>query len=90
MNHLEYEKLTIYEVESLHKELLKWIATATGSLQLDFNRVKIIDIAAIQLLLSAQKSCAEKSCEFELLNVPPEVNQTMQTAGCANLFKGCA
>jgi len=88
MNTVDYEKLTIYEVESFHKILLQWCGEAQKVLSLDFGRVQKIDIAAIQLLLSAQKTCHKKSSELILENVSSSVRETLRLAGCEMLFKG--
>ena len=90
MNKVETEKLTIYEVESFHKSLQQWCQSAQSELKIDLANVKVIDISAIQLLLSAQKSCESKSSRFELVNVSPEVCKTFHSAGCQTLLKGCA
>ncbi len=88
MSKIEYEKLTIYEVESFHKDLLQWCSEGEKALILDFNGVQKIDMAAVQLLLSAQQTCKKKSCELTLENLSPELIKTMHIAGCQTLFKG--
>ena len=88
MNKIEYEKLTIYEVESFHKNLLQWCDKAEKALVLDFQSVEKIDIAAIQLLLSAQKTCNSKSCELTLKNLSSGVLETIEIAGCKTALKG--
>jgi len=88
MNTVDYEKLTIYEVESFHKILLQWCDKAQKVLALDFGRVQKIDIAAIQLLLSAQKTCHKKSSELILENLSSGLRETLRLAGCETLFKG--
>lgn len=88
MNTVDYEKLTIYEVESFHKTLLQWCDKSEGVLALDFELVQKIDVAAIQLLLSAQKTCSKKSCELILKNLSSGVRETLHMAGCETLFKG--
>jgi anti-anti-sigma factor len=90
MNTVETEKLTIYEVESFHKQLMQWIEGETESLKLDLGNVKLIDVPALQLLLSAQKSCAQKGIGFELSHVCEEVCKSIHNAGCSPLLKGCA
>lgn len=85
---LEFEKLTIYEVESVHKSLLEWCEKGEKELILDFGNVNTIDIAAIQLLIAAQKTCEKKSTEFRLKNLSSEVQNSMRIAGCDTLFKG--
>ncbi len=89
MNKVETEKLTIYEVESFHKKLIEWCEKSNEAVLIDCSDLKIIDLPALQLLLSAQKSCEGKGIRFELANVSPEVCKTIQNAGCAPLLKGC-
>ncbi len=88
MYKLEFEKLTIYEVESVHKGLLEWCEKGEKELILDLGNVATIDIAAIQLLIAAQKTCEKKSTEFRLKNLSSEVQNSMHIAGCDTLFKG--
>ncbi|ADR33635.1 Sulfate transporter/antisigma-factor antagonist STAS [Sulfuricurvum kujiense DSM 16994] len=88
MYKLEFEKLTIYEVESLHKSLLEWCEKSDKELILDLGSINTIDIAAIQLLIAAQKTCEKKSTEFILKNLSAEVQNSMRIAGCDTLFKG--
>lgn len=88
MNKLEYEKLTIYEVESLHKSLLQLCDKVENELVLDLENVMAIDIAALQLLISAKKTCEKKSTEFTLKNLSSDVRRAMIIAGCETLFKG--
>ena len=90
MNTVENEKLTIYEVESFHKQLLAWLEGGIEELKLDFGNVKLIDVPALQLLLSVQKSCDHKGINFELTNVSEEVCKSILNAGCSPLLKGCA
>jgi anti-anti-sigma factor len=88
MSTVDYEKLTIYETESFHKTLLQWCDKDQKVLTLDFGRVQKIDIAAIQLLLSAQKTCHKKSSELILENLSSGLRETLRLAGCETLFKG--
>jgi len=84
---IEQEKLTIYEVEEFHKELVLLYDKAEDSLTLDFKSVEKVDMTAIQLLLSAQKSFEKKSLEMFLRNVSPEIVETFAVAGCETLLK---
>ncbi len=87
MNKIEHEKLTIYEVEEFHKELIVLCNNAQSSLVLDLGSVEKIDMTAIQLLLSAQKSCEKKSFDLILKNVSSEVVETFGIACCDTLLK---
>ena len=82
MRTLKYDKLTIYEVEDLHKKLLKYLNKADGELVLDLSLIQKIDMTAIQILLSTQKSCQEKSLTFSLINLSDELKQTLKSCGC--------
>ena len=82
MKTLKYDKLTIYEVEDLHKKLLKYLSKADKDLVLDLGLVQKIDMTAIQLLLSTQKSCQKESVAFSLINLSDELKQTLQSCGC--------
>lgn len=78
MKTIEYEKLTIYEVEKLHKDLVQWCdQNNTDKLILDFTNVHKIDLAGIQLLLSAKKSCEELQKSLILINVKSEVKKSL-------------
>lgn len=88
MKTLEYEKLTIYEVESFQKSLLERCRGASENVVLDFSPIHKVDMAGIQLLLSAQKMCIEKGISLIFHNVSSEVNASIQIAGCEALFGG--
>ena len=88
MNKIEYEKLTIYEVESFHKDLLQLCSKEEKALILDFSGVQKIDMTAIQLLLSTQKTCEQKSSQLILENVSSDLLETIRIAGCQTLLKG--
>lgn len=59
MHILEYEKITIYEVESFYKQLLDWCQNEK-EMDLDMGNVQKVDFAGIQLLIAAQKSVGLK------------------------------
>jgi len=82
MKTIEYDKLTIYEVEDLHKKFLKYIKKAEGDLTLDLGLIQKIDMSGIQLLLSTNKTCKEKSINFNLANVSDSIKETIKLSGC--------
>lgn len=84
MMKIEKDELSIYEVENLHKELLKEFEK--GDVVLDMANVNKVDMSIIQLFLSIQKSSLKSSNSFELSNVKQEVKQILQNAGCAHLL----
>ena len=78
------DELTIYEVESLHKDLLKEFEK--GNLLLDISGVNRVDMSVIQLFLSAKKSCMQSSKSFEIKGANGEVTKLFVDAGCASLL----
>ena len=69
--YIEKDELTIYDVETLHQSLLKEFER--DEVIIDMKNVNKIDMSAIQLFASIQKSCIEDSKKFELQNVNGEV-----------------
>ena len=69
--YIEKDELTIYDVETLHQSLLKEFER--DEVIIDMKNVNKIDMSAIQLFVSTQKSCIEDSKKFELQNVNGEV-----------------
>lgn len=82
MRTLDYEKLTIYEVESLYNQLKEW-GQNDSALELDLAKIHKIDFAAIQLLVSASKSI-----ELKLSNVSMNVNKQFELSGVKELLLG--
>ena len=80
----ETDELTIYEVESLHKDLLQEFEK--GDLLLDLSDVSRVDMSVIQLFISAKKSCVESSRGFEIKGANSEVAKLFADAGCASLL----
>ncbi len=83
---LNYDKLTIYEVEELYKILLESYKQ-NDELALDFSDVKKIDMTAIQLLFSTQKSCKDNSINFSLHNFSDELKETLKISGCNKILE---
>lgn len=79
---LEYEKITIYEVESLHKELVGW-SQDSNKLDLDMTNIQKIDFAGIQLLLSAHKSVT-----LNTHNISNNVRKSFELAGADSWLAG--
>lgn len=82
MHTLDFEKLTIYEVESLYTQLQEWVQN-DSSLELDLANIHKIDFAAIQLLVSASKSI-----DLKLSNVSMNVNKQFELSGVKELLLG--
>lgn len=86
MKTLKYDKLTIYEVEDLHKELLEYSQKMKSDLTLDLSSVQKIDMTAIQLLLATQKTCKEQLVPFSLVNVSDNLRYTLKSCGCDTIL----
>ena len=82
---IEEEELNIYEVESLHKKILKDFDS--DAVLIDMKNVSKIDMSVIQLLVSTKKSCLSSSKKFELQNVNSEVLEIINSSAC-NLLAG--
>ena len=77
---IEKEELSIYEVESLHQELLEEFEGK--SISIDMKNVNKIDMSVIQLFASARKSCLDNQKSFELQNVTSEVLKILEDSAC--------
>lgn len=82
---LKMEKLTIYEVESLHKKLLVFIEKY-DQIDLDMQNIQKIDMPGIQLLLSTSLTCKAKSKKFSLNNITEPVLESLQLCKSAKLL----
>lgn len=74
---ISFEELTIYEIDSFHKKVLKEIQNSKSSFTLNFSTVKKIDLNVIQLLLSIKKYCDENDISLKFTNI--ETKQVKQT-----------
>ncbi|MCD4668134.1 MAG: STAS domain-containing protein [Sulfurimonas sp.] len=86
MKKLEYDKLTIYEVEELYTILLDLAQNKNDKLELDLQQVQKIDMTVIQLLISLQKTCEVDAIDFSLHNLSSEVVDTLHLCGCDTLL----
>jgi len=86
MKTLEYERLTIYEVEALSKELDSYLNNAELTLDLDLKNVTKLDLCAIQLLLSTEKTCSKNNIKFNLHGLNDTNKEALQLSGCAPLL----
>jgi anti-anti-sigma regulatory factor len=80
MMKLDALNFTIYDVEENQKSLMVEFAN-NDSLEIDMASVEKIDIAAMQLLVSAKRSCQEAGKPFVLKNVCDEVTSAIRTCG---------
>lgn len=79
------ERFTIYEVEDIYKTIVLEIDGAQ-ELEIDFQGVQKMDTAAIQLLLSTQKTCQKDNKKLKLTNISPELQRTISQIGCISLL----
>jgi len=80
---ISFEELTMYEIESFHKKVLKELSNAKSSFTLNFANVKKIDLNNIQLILSIKKYCDEHNINLRLTNI--ESKQLKQTFEIFNI-----
>ena len=81
---IDKNELTIYEVETFYKELLAEFDK--GDITVDISNLNKIDMSAIQLLLSAKKSCQESSKSFQIIGANSEVTKIFKESGCQTLL----
>jgi len=81
---IEKDELTIYDVESLHKELLKVLENE--AVIIDISNLKKADMSIIQLFISLQKSCIEQKKRFELQNVTEDLKKILKDCSCEFLI----
>lgn len=86
MIELEYEKLTIYEVEDFHKDLMKILNGSSKECELDFKNVKKIDLAGIQLLLSANETFRQKNINLKIYRLSIELLLALEFCGSKELL----
>lgn len=87
---LDFESLTIANAQELHETLLSAALTDESLLELDLSRINKIDLSAIQLLLSLQKTLQNEHRELKLTKCTNSVIAAFSFCGCAkSLFKDC-
>ena len=77
---LEALNFTIYDVEEVQKNIMVEFIN-NDNLEIDMKSVEKIDIAALQLLVSAKRSCIEENKSFSLLNMSDEVLDAVRICG---------
>jgi len=82
-----YEKLTIYEVEEFYQFLLPHISDGSSKLEFDFINIQKIDMVAIQLLISLDKTCKQDSIVLVLKNFSSELQDTLKACGCDKVLE---
>ena len=71
---------TIYDVENIQADLMVEFAN-NESLDIDMQSVEKVDMAALQLLVSAKRSCTKENKAFSLSNLSSEVHSAIRMSG---------
>ena len=71
---------TIYDVENIQAELMVECAN-NDTLEIDMQSVEKVDMAALQLLVSAKRTCQREDKVFSLNNLSDEVKSAIQVSG---------
>ena len=77
---IEAFNFTIYDVEAIQADLLAEFES-NENLDIDMSSVEKIDMAAMQLLVSAKRSCAQESKTFSMSHVSDEVASAIRVSG---------
>lgn len=81
------ENMTIYNVGELKEELLIHLKNSGGDpVQLDAAKLKDIDGAGIQLLLSLYKTLQEEDRSLSIQNPNQLLNHLLQVSGAADIL----
>ncbi len=80
MMKLEALNFTIYDVENVQTDIMVEFSN-NDKLEIDMQSVEKIDIAALQLLVSAKRSCQNEGKSFVLSNLSDEVTSAIRTCG---------
>ncbi len=80
MMKLETLNFTIYDVENVQAEIMVEFAN-NDSLEIDMGSVEKVDLAGLQLLVSAKRSCQEGGKTFSLSNLHDEVASAIRICG---------
>jgi anti-anti-sigma factor len=78
---IETEKIGIYEVENLKKSLLQELENS-NSINIDLEKVKKIELSAIQLFVSLKKSCDEKGIVLTFSKINEDIHKNIEMSGC--------
>jgi ABC-type transporter Mla MlaB component len=71
---------TIYDVENVQVDLMVELANS-DEVVADMESVEKIDLAALQLLVSTKRSCAEEKKAFKVTNLCDEVSSAIRMSG---------
>ena len=84
---LNFEKLTINEAELFKESLADLLSQTQTVLELDFVMVTRIDMSAIQLLLSLEKSCLQKKIDIHFRGCNKYIHDSFELASCSTLLE---
>jgi len=89
------QELTIYAVGELHPQWLAWLAEASAQgreqAEVDAQAVDQVDAAGLQLLVSLQRSLADRGVRMRLTEPSDALRQACQALGlCEWLAEGSA
>lgn len=79
---IEIEELNIKNIEDFHKQIVDELKSS-NSIELDFEDVKKIDLATLQLIVSTKKHCEASKIDYKLINL--NTKSVKQTISLLNL-----
>jgi len=85
---LEFDLLSIDNIDALKVKFLEYISEENSTITLDLSEVNKIDLCAIQLLLSLQKTLDMQNRELFIENCTQSVQDALYLCGCETLL-GC-
>lgn len=85
---LEFDSLTIANIEELHETLLAFSLSQESVLELDLHNVNKIDLSAIQLFLSLQKTLQKENRKLQLTHCTNGVIAALALCGCEKILAG--
>ncbi len=85
---LQFDALTIANIEELHETLLAYSLSQESLLELDLHNVNKIDLSAIQLFLSLQKTLHNEKRQLKLTNCTNGVMAALALCGCEKILAG--
>ncbi|DAB29810.1 MAG TPA: hypothetical protein CFH84_07620 [Sulfurimonas sp. UBA12504] len=86
---LQWDTLNIATTESLHEALLPLLQSKEEVVTLDLKNVNKLDLSAVQLFLSLQKSLAAQNRKLSLSNCTNSVLTAFELCGCLKQL-GCS
>ena len=84
---LEWETLSVQMVDKLQESLMHSLVGSQEIMKIDLENINKIDICAIQVLLSLQKTLNERESSLLLMNCTTGVMDALALCGCLELFE---